>query len=261
MFNKIMAKAIYELLIPYIWGINTSFTCRRQVLFRMHAGERVEKMQYLWFIGATAIIFLLIIPIRVKVEYRYRDKDSLVDLSICFLMGIFVLNLTNDRIKVNMLLHKHKITVFQCFRPVRDSDYGKASNKPFSRSLRCLYQAGNQLGSLCPYIFNLLPKLRVDQLQIEAMLGTGDAAETGILIGVIYSFCTALFHLVQDKIPGIEDNMKFVLKPNFSKVQLDVYLICIFRLATGHIIIEMIRILLLYSDLVKGVHLNGRTSH
>jgi hypothetical protein len=106
-----------------------------------------------------------------------------------------------------------------------------------------LYNWIKKIHDLHEIVKKFLKTIRLDKLEWRSKIGTGDAAQTGVLTGVGWGFKSSLIGLISShvtlrKIPRIH------VQPLFQEKRLETELECMIRLRIGHAIIAGIRILL-----------------
>jgi hypothetical protein len=110
-----------------------------------------------------------------------------------------------------------------------------------------------------PYCRRLLPlrSLKIKSFHME--LGTGDAAETGILTGLLWSF----LGIFQHHLGARTGRGKFTIIPHFNRQVLRIEVSGILQVQPGHIITVMGQLLakIIWEKYGKGVDAGGRTSN
>lgn len=108
----------------------------------------------------------------------------------------------------------------------------------------------------------LIHKIKITSITWHTSIGTGDAAYTAILTGVLWGIKGNIVnYIIKDKKYGEID---LDVAPNFSKPVFETYLHCIIKIQIANIIIGGIRILVLlfYNTIFKkGGEGVGRTSY
>lgn len=176
-------------------------------------------LQYVLLLGLTCIIIgLFFVRFRLKIVYGdRREKGSIgVALSVGGLPYITV------SIPIPRPVSRDGITKQQMI------GFPKVV-KHFMRD-RAIFTARRFLSVDPPVLFRTIERLRV-----KSIIGTGDAASTAIMMGVVWGVKSALVSLLIERIAFIHRPQLEVI-PDFDKPCLDFHVDCIFRFTIGEII-------------------------
>lgn len=106
-----------------------------------------------------------------------------------------------------------------------------------------LYNWIKKIHDLHKIVKRFLKGVRLDQLEWYSKIGTGDAAQTGVLTGVGWGVKSSLIGLVSAYVT-LRSIPRIHVQPLFQEKRIETELVCMIRLKIGHAIIAGIRILL-----------------
>jgi len=210
-------------------------------------------------IGALVLFLLLPVPIRFRYHHRQGAGDLAIEADLLF--GLITLAWAGARRGLQLTLFHPCLTIPIPFPGSFKSPAGKEGGqgeRPKYEQLVSLLRDGRRfLPQVLSYSRRLLRMSRLEIESLEMELGTGDAAETGILTGLLWSSLGLLRHLF----PAGEGNYKII--PHFNRAVLKIRVSGILQVRPGHIITVMLQLLvkMLWEKYGKGVDLGGRTSN
>ncbi|HWI55239.1 MAG TPA: DUF2953 domain-containing protein [Desulfobacteria bacterium] len=86
-------------------------------------------------------------------------------------------------------------------------------------------------------LYGLLKSIRCYQLKWITQIGLEDPADTGMIIGLIWSVKGFMYRVFQSNVGSMEQKPEFCVIPNFGSSCLKLDFHCIFDMRIGHIII------------------------
>ncbi|QUH26574.1 DUF2953 domain-containing protein [Serpentinicella alkaliphila] len=93
-------------------------------------------------------------------------------------------------------------------------------------------------------------KIIFDKVYWNTIIGTGDAAETAVIIGILWGLKSGILSFINNKLKLDDIDLKVV--PNYETTQLKTRLNCIISLKIGYIIIACIKFIIIKIKLEVG---------
>jgi hypothetical protein len=207
-------------------------------------------MEYLYLLPLLLLVISNIIILRVRIkaslEYLRNEEDDNLTISFYAMKGLF--------------RYKYEVPVADFgkggikFKLVKEQG-GKAqqigtrkekmkSSGLFEKyeTVRSYIQANNEF--LCDLRDYLRPRLLMYQFRLFVEEGTGNASQTGIICGLLWSVVGVVTSLLSNNFKTFEKRV--AIKPDFCREVFNVDFKCIFRMRIVHIIV-----------LVTKIYLNG----
>ena len=199
----------------------------------------------IYFISVLLIIAVLlyVMPIAVSMEVKRAGKNDSIIIGVKTCYGLVKLN---SEIPILELLFKNGKPALKYKLEVAD----KKRSRLFARFTKLFYledggklydvfkQDKRRIISALRYISG---KIAVRDFNLRLTLGTGDAAETGILYGAAWILIGSIMALTRSHINIKEPRVAVI--PVFNKVQLNMQFSCIITMRLGHIINAGIRVI------------------
>lgn len=199
-------------------------------------------------------------PIVIHIHITKDERDDRIAISFKTLFGFIKYKMEFPMI--NWIISLQKEPVLEVDAKIDKND--KPQQKPKKRNLFDPKEIGNyqnKIGRFMEGHFKVLyyigEKISVKTLQWKTILGTGDAAITGTLIGVIWAMKGMLISILQNHITCEEADI--FVQPNFREQRFMTYFNSIIQIKTGHIIIAALKLGL--SFIKKGGEGNGKSSN
>lgn len=197
----------------------------------------------LYFLPAVFVIMLLLymMPVAVSIDASRDNEDDKITVGLKTLYGLIKL-----KTEIPFL-----IITFENGKPVLKFKVEVANekrNKLLARFTKLfsieegesLYKAyKNKKNKVTPLISYLAKKIKITDIKLKLDIGTGDAAATGVLYGIIW---TVIGNIMTATKSYLNINKpKIIVVPVFSQVQLSIDFSCIISMKSGHIINAGIR--------------------
>lgn len=208
-------------------------------------GEFPRGDGFLWWLLLLAIliilILLLIMPVRADLLYQRHGADDLFKVKISSFGGLLNINVTVP------VLEQRFNWLEPFFRLVLRSRVGGLTVKDetildpgewsWDRIRLWVKEAKWALAIVKPNARYLLSKSVIHHLSWQTKLGTGDAAVTGMLAGMVWGLNSTICAWLTHQVKKIVTRPKISVVPVFavSAFALDIH--CIFEVRAGHIII------------------------
>ncbi|NLJ81052.1 MAG: DUF2953 domain-containing protein [Firmicutes bacterium] len=174
------------------------------------------------------------------------EGDGMVAFILGFSLVLFILRVTNLLVTVTYTQlesclcagfrwgsSKRFITTpLYGFKPLRSKSDADLSNKRWNYFLKLLRP------KVRPFIWNLIPKISAEIKGI-LIFGTGDAATTGFITGIIWQLVGGAEIVFKRSLKkGI---FEFTVRPDFDSPALDLNIRCIVLISLLHIITAMMK--------------------
>lgn len=158
-------------------------------------------MKYVLIILLFLLVILIILPMKLNIEFIYCNNYSKLDISTSYLFGLFKPEINPFNKKNTNIGHRNKLL--------------KLKDK-----------------KVLSYIWN---KLVFKELVWNTKIGLSDAALVSIVYGVMWNFKSILLNLVLRNKEIKKINIDIL--PIFNEDKLDIEFNCIFEIKIAHIII------------------------
>ncbi len=209
-----------------------------------------------WVIGGlvllVAIVIILFSSLKVKIDVGRKKADDDVSLEVRMLFGLIRFRyavtyvdllenwqgwITGDQIKVPFY-RKERTKFFPLKMKGRK---GKKNKRSFMQQL----QMAGQFHRIAK---SFLKKVKVDKFRWDTRVGTGDAAETGIICGLIWGVKGSVAGMISNYM-SLKSMPRIHVSPSFNRKIFTVQFQCIVRMRIGNLIVAGIR---LWINLRKG---------
>lgn len=203
-------------------------------------------MGYLRYVFLLWVVSLILIPftsITIRVTYLRDGSDDELIAIVAGLFGLVNIKRETNLIKLMMSLRsgvemEHEIEATKKGRPIKESssflNYKEAVWE-FRRALR-LYRRYRKA------IDFLRERITVKELSWETSLGTGDAAVTGMAVGLMWTLKTAVISILDTRLRNLTLGA-VEITPSFDCAKFRTKFDCILRFKIGHAIIASIIII------------------
>ncbi|MGI6574467.1 MAG: DUF2953 domain-containing protein [bacterium] len=211
------------------------------------------------------LALLLLTPIKIALTYYYKQGKNLAILNVSILFGLVKINWDSREKRIRFIFIHSRISFSWQFPSTRRRLRKEAKTFSIIR-VRLESWRGKRglINRFYPYFFGFIKGISLKKFVLEMKIGTGDAAETGILVGSIYGCLGLINHFLFRYLKQITDKLKIIIKPDFNHLYLDVYFTSIIEMLPGYIIIEMLKFLaalIWYLYIIKGGRVNERASY
>jgi hypothetical protein len=190
--------------------------------------------QFIFFIIILTVLIIVILlsKIIIVIEYKRKSKDDI------FVVSFFLYNgLIKYKYEIPSVDAKKK-GIFYRFIKKAEGEEGKKytrytnilnkieSGRVFYLKHRCFIKR----------IQNFLKcKITLKNLNFNMNFGTGNACQTSILTGILWTFCGVIISFLHQFIKIEKKQM--VIKPNYKKKSINLDLYCIFNVRIVYIIV------------------------
>lgn len=187
------------------------------------------------------LFFLFIfLPLEVRFRYRHWQERSQVSFQALALFGLIRLGWASGSGCWTITLCAQVFTFRICPRCYRRRARFRWKPGEFVTFSSRLVKNKDLIGQALLSLLRVLKRIRFKQLQLQVEIGTGDAAETGIATGMLWSSLGLLSHLFSRR-GGLFSAKKkeLTIIPNFQERVLNLDAAGILLLRPGHIIIVL----------------------
>ncbi|MBB6216662.1 hypothetical protein HNQ80_002766 [Anaerosolibacter carboniphilus] len=217
---------------------------------------------FLWISAILVASFIIIMFTSIIMEVQIL-KNKTNDEIILHIKALFGLVQYKFEIPLLDLIQKQdgklSLEVDEEIESEKSQDLIQEKKQLFSLSQ--IQEIQDRASQLFNQYFNVVnyirKKLLLSKLEWETEFGTGDAAVTGMLCGVLWGIKGNLFAILKRHVHS--NNISFNIIPYFDKELFKTYVHCIIRLKIGHAIIASIKTAYLY--LKRGDKQNVKSSN
>ncbi|MFS8512834.1 Protein of unknown function [Planifilum fulgidum] len=208
-------------------------------------------MQVLGWIFFTLLFLLLLIPfttLSIRFQYRREGDDDELGVTVRWIGGLV-------RFHYSVPLIKREDEGLAVRQKLQTGKGKTLTGKRRRITLETVGRYQRRFQSLKRRVRDLNDTIRLflrhvtcERLEWATTIGTGDAAETGVLTGMAWAIKTALVQAVGRHVrwarpPALD------VRPSFGERRLQSHLLCIVRFRLGHLILAVTR---LYLNMRKG---------
>ncbi len=196
-----------------------------------------------YFLLTLLVILLLLyfMPIVISIDMRKDNMDDKITIGFSTLYGLIKFKSEIPFLIIAMKdgkpALKYKMEVANKKRSRLLARFTKLFSITEGGNLFKIYK--NIKNAITPVLKYMAKKTRIDNFELKLSMGTGDAAETGILYGVAWILIGNIMTFTRSYLNI--GNPRIAIVPIFSRVQLCVEFHCIISLKLGHIINAGIR--------------------
>jgi hypothetical protein len=190
------------------------------------------------------LIIIYSTTVRVNVHFRRVGSNDIVETEVSAWSGLIHLKSKVPILHFSEDLSGTDVTV-ELESPSEPLDQAKSKITPRElwRTLHRIHAFVKKVHELHLIAKRFLKKIRLDHLHWSTTIGTGDAAETGTLIGFSWGIKSNIVGILSAYLT-LRDFPKLSVTPDFNKKRLETELRCIIRFRIGHAMIAGIRIIL-----------------
>lgn len=190
-------------------------------------------MKWLVVVGGIMIImtvFIALMIVRVELDYRRRDEEDALFMKASAVRGLirFQRTFPLDKMSPSSTSEKekhHRATIGNVMQKL-------PAGPPLQPFIVNLYRA----------IRHFLSHVRCQKLKWHSTIGTGDAAETGILTGLVWNLKSVTMGWGSHYL-AMETTASLKVTPDFNRPCLDTHFTCIVKFRLGYAILTGCRIL------------------
>lgn len=193
-------------------------------------------------VGIVMMSAFVLSPVRVCVMYHRRGDHDQLKTQIRLLWGLLRLRYDismADLTKKGLQVKEKRVPPYPGKKKRRRKRFTLATLQRWARESRYLQK---RIVHLYEVFRQFLSHVVCERLTWVSKIGTGDAAETGVMTGVVWSVKATLIGMLGsyirwDRSPDLN------VRPFFEKEILDTNLNCIIRFRVGHAILAVLRLL------------------
>lgn len=195
------------------------------------------------------IILVSLLPLRFRFQYLKKEKDDYISFTWQIIPGIWGITAEVPFFKIasssvwpvfkmiTQLEGEKGLPLAEKEKKVIVDDY---KIRKFYRKLPAII---NRIGEINKLGRWFLSKITLKEFSWCTEIGTKDAAITGILVGVLWSFKSMTYGFLNTMVKKIKKNPQISVCPDFQKEKAFCNLVCIFDISCGHIIIGGVKAL------------------
>lgn len=199
------------------------------------------------FAGLLALLVLLAItPVRITFYYSRKEENDHLEIEITVWHGLFT-----RKYEIPMLFFKvspagpelvAKVDTIQQGSKIQEKvkDFTRKQVKKWYQNYRELVE---RVRDLLPLIKNLCKQIRCTKLEWHTLLGTGQAAETGALTGMIWGVKSVIVSVLSQSI-SLRAMPVMSVQPVWNAAVIRTTFRCQFHFYLGHILFSLLKIAL-----------------
>ncbi|MBO8170424.1 MAG: DUF2953 domain-containing protein [Bacillaceae bacterium] len=202
----------------------------------------------LWLVVVLLLFWLLwlifMTTLKIKIEMKREGHNDLIHIEVRAWMGLIRFRQDIPAIKLLDLM-KGPVVERSVESPVTDKKVMKRRQriprKVINKNMKKIKQILKHTVHIHRILKLFFKKIKVDELKWHTSIGTGDAAETGLLSGIIWSVKGALVGVVSQYF-SLRTVPRLHVSPSYQSPSLSVQFSCIVRFRVGHAMVAGIRI-------------------
>ncbi|MGN7471566.1 DUF2953 domain-containing protein [Brevibacillus sp. SAFN-007a] len=199
------------------------------------------------FAGLLVLLILLAItPVKITCYYSRKEEDDQLTIEITLWHGLF-----SRKYEIPMLLFKvspagpelvAKVDTIQQGSKIQEKvkDFTRRQVKKWYHNYRELV---DRVRDLLPLIQNLCKQIHCTKLEWHTLLGTGQAAETGALTGVIWGVKSVIVGVLSHSI-SLRTMPKMSVQPVWNAAVIQSTFRCELHFYLGHFLASLLKIAL-----------------
>lgn len=191
----------------------------------------------------------MVLSSHIKIQFRYFREQEDDTISLEFFLWGFI----NYRIEIPVLTLQHKLSGISLTTRTELESGGDNSRelmgKPGKFSIEslqdviCIFNKwGPVVVEMKETVNYLLRNIKMTRLEWCTTIGTGDAAATGLMTGLLYLIKGGIISVFYNNLAKAASHPKIKVEPNFRKQQFSTSINCIFKIRLGNIIITGIKV-------------------
>jgi hypothetical protein len=196
---------------------------------------------WLWILGILLLLFLIVLCTSIRVELKYNhQREGNRGSIIFFVFG----KLIRYQIKIpEITLNEEEQELH-----IKSVTKTKEDDKTFTKEeIKKYLQLSRQLARQIEHFYRILrqflQRVTFEKLHWETSIGTGDAAETGVVTGILWGIKMGLISTVGSFFHWKRQPM-IQIHPHFSRLVFETRFHSIIRFRIGHAILAIHRMLL-----------------
>lgn len=205
-----------------------------------------------WFVGIAIvlvllIIFIMITPVEVLLQVKRKDKKQDIKAKITvwhFFYKTIQVPIIGFEEETASVVFKEKTNATGGKNDEKDV---KATPEELKSQFEMLKMWLNHIDEMRPILKSMFRKIKITEFIWKSEIGTGDAAWTGFLTGMIWSVKSMAVG-VASAVFKLKCSPEMDIKPHFQKPASDTAFSCMIYMRLGHAIIAGVRVM---------KHLNG----
>lgn len=190
-------------------------------------------------------MIIIFSPIKIQIQVHKQGKNDEVIIDFWFLYQLFHLRKMIPMIAIESIHEgtkfktETKVSMVSELEPKKDRltpEKVTHWNKQYHRFLK-------HVTDFYEVMKRFLSHVHIDKLYWQSQVGTGEAMETGLLTGVVWSIKGSILGIISKYIILTKDPI-LVVEPNFQQRVFRTNFECIISFRLGHVILTGIRIIL-----------------
>jgi hypothetical protein len=202
-----------------------------------------------WVLIVIALIVILIIiflfsKLKVLIHINHSQDDDNIKIKLSTWFGLLRYTIKIPMVKIDDetasidIKHKESSNVGKKAKPKKEK---KFTAKEILNSIKDMQSFIEHVVGLHKIVKKFLRKVHITQLDWQTILGIGDAAHTGILVGVGWTVKGCLLGVINQYI-RLEVQPNIAIIPSFQRAYSETKLVCIFHFRIGHAMFAGIRL-------------------
>ncbi|AOT68125.1 hypothetical protein Gferi_00135 [Geosporobacter ferrireducens] len=217
---------------------------------------------YLWIIVFIFCILLIIffMPISIRIQIKKDQRDDRIALTFKTLFGL--VNYKMELPIIDWIISPKQEPILEIDTKTKaDMAPNPKTKKKNFLDLKEIDHYQKRFSNFFERYYKVLlyisKKIVLKSFQWKTILGTGDAAITGTIIGVVWAVKGILVSILQNHIRC--EDIDILVNPSFQEQRFITNLDSIIHVKTGHIIIAALKLGIVF--IIKGGEGNGSSSN
>ncbi|RAP19020.1 hypothetical protein C2W64_04292 [Brevibacillus laterosporus] len=202
-----------------------------------------------WFWGVLIVLFLLLIlimitPIKIFLHYHRKKENDIFTIHIQ-IWKLIKLNyeLPMINLKLNKKNQPEVVAKMKKEGDVLSNTESKSSidTEDVESWLHRVQELVERIQDFYPIFRQALRHVYCEKLQWQTIIGTGDAAATGTLIGLVLGIKNMLASMLSYYI-SLQEMPRITVEPMWNATIIRTELSCVLFFRVGHVIVALVRI-------------------
>lgn len=204
-------------------------------------------MEFVFALILSLFILLTIIfitTLQISIHFKRNGKDDKVKTNIKAWFGLIDIRTEVPIIDFSEDLSgtESQLNIESPNETIDKSEF-KVKPSEIMQVNQRIYHWIKKIHDLHKIVKRFLKRVRLDKLEWHSAIGTGDAAQTGVLTGVSWGIKSSLIGLISSYVT-LRALPRIHVQPLFQEKRVETELKCMIRFRIGHAILAGIRILL-----------------
>lgn len=188
------------------------------------------------------IMFLSLLKLTIVIDYLHEKDDDFLEITFKMLRGLIryrkkIPMIKMDKKNANLVIKQENIS-----KTSKNQSIKKISKHDIQKAKRSFNELVRQVQHLFVIIHKFFKKVKVLKWEWHTVIGTGEAASTGVAAGVMWTLKSMVIQFVSNYV-NFQVSPDVSISPNFTKRTSKTSFKCMIQFRLGHAMIAGIRLM------------------